>query len=68
MLTLVIPALSAGAFHCPFDISARIAIETTKSTLAQIYSDGVLTDIKVVLCLYDKALYQAYVKYVNDHK
>lgn len=65
---LVIPALSAGTFHCPFDISARVAIETSKNTLAQIYSEEVLTDIKVVLCLYDEVLYQAYVKYINDHK
>lgn len=65
---LVIPVLSAGAFHCPFDISARIAIETSKNTLAQIYIEEALTDIKLVLCLYDEVLYQAYVKYINDHK
>lgn len=65
---LVIPVLSVGTFHCPFDISARIAIETSKNTLAQIYSEEVLTDIKVALCLYDEVLYQVYVKYINDHK
>ena len=65
---LVIPALSAGMFHCPADISARISIETCKNTLDEIYREQEHASIKVVLCVYDDTLKEAYINYIDEHK
>ena len=54
---LAIPALSAGLFHCPADISARIAINTCSETVRYL-------DLKIVLVVYDDKVAEAYEKYI----
>lgn len=57
---LAIPALSAGLFHCPADISARIAINTCSETVRYL-------DLKIVLVVYDDKVVEAYEKYIAEN-